>query len=451
MRINRYILMALMLAAPSAVSAQSSVDIVLEARGFGSTVPHASVADGFIVDVYFTSDVPMKAAGVFLDGDPGFGHLGTETLGSLLVLNYADIIPDSNPPFPSSSAGWSLSPSDTVQFPAGNLPFDVGNNEELGAIAADLNTGAGNGLFAWLEFDVVPPDPGTDLVITIAASTYVGDLSGNNLDIGTVTPLTIQTANAGNDTDGDGVNDDVDNCPADSNSGQEDADGDGLGDACDDCPNDADNDIDGDGVCGDVDNCPDVDNAGQENNDGDTLGDACDNCPEVDNEEQVDSDGDGIGNECDSTPNGSTGGSPGGGGTVGGTGGGGGGDDDGSSDDGDTDGDDDTDAEGDDPDGDTEDDATGDDDTSDDGTRDGESTDDGTEPGGSTEDETGDDNSTDGNSDQGQDDQDDMSGNPVGGICAVGMAETMMLTLVGLFAMQQNRRRMHTRRHHRTG
>ena len=39
------------------------------------------------------------------------------------------------------------------------------------------------------------------------------------------------------DTDGDGVSDDLDNCPTVANANQADADGDGVGDACDNCVN----------------------------------------------------------------------------------------------------------------------------------------------------------------------------------------------------------------------
>ena len=74
------------------------------------------------------------------------------------------------------------------------------------------------------------------------------------------------------DTDGDGVNDNDDNCVDDSNPGQEDCDGDGVGDACSEpCPVDTD----GDGVNDDVDNCVDESNPGQEDCDGDGAGDAC--------------------------------------------------------------------------------------------------------------------------------------------------------------------------------
>ena len=57
-------------------------------------------------------------------------------------------------------------------------------------------------------------------------------------------------------------------------------------------------DTDGDGVCDDVDNCPLTPNPNQEDLDGDGVGDACDNCPDVANPDQLDSDGDGIGDAC---------------------------------------------------------------------------------------------------------------------------------------------------------
>jgi len=116
------------------------------------------------------------------------------------------------------------------------------------------------------------------------------------------------------DSDGDGVNDCDDNCPAVENDNQADADSDNVGDVCDNCPDDANedqSDVDNDGV-GDVcqdgdedgvtdseDNCPATPNAGQEDGDADNIGDACDNCETVSNEDQADADGDTIGDVCE--------------------------------------------------------------------------------------------------------------------------------------------------------
>jgi hypothetical protein len=107
------------------------------------------------------------------------------------------------------------------------------------------------------------------------------------------------------DTDGDGVTDDVDNCPLLANGNQVNTDGDGQGDACD--PDD-----DNDTILDPADNCPVLANANQANTDGDGQGDACDpdddndavldpadNCPLLANGNQANTDGDGQGNACD--------------------------------------------------------------------------------------------------------------------------------------------------------
>lgn len=74
------------------------------------------------------------------------------------------------------------------------------------------------------------------------------------------------------DNDEDGVNDDVDNCPATYNPDQADLDQDGTGDACD-------LDADGDEVSNESDNCPTVANADQLDSDEDGQGDLCDETP----------------------------------------------------------------------------------------------------------------------------------------------------------------------------
>jgi hypothetical protein len=134
------------------------------------------------------------------------------------------------------------------------------------------------------------------------------------------------------DFDGDGIEDEFDNCPFMGNYAQADADGDLVGDACDVCVNTSDpgqSDIDGDGfgdlcdvdmdgdeVANTIDNCNLMPNADQVNTDGDLEGDACDadddndGIPDIDDTCRLgpengcddDADGDGIPGSTDNCP-----------------------------------------------------------------------------------------------------------------------------------------------------
>lgn len=76
------------------------------------------------------------------------------------------------------------------------------------------------------------------------------------------------------DLDGDGLDDEEDNCPSVANPALSDQDGDGVSDVCDP-------DLDEDGVDNDLDKCPNSANADQLDADGDQLGDVC----EIDDQE----------------------------------------------------------------------------------------------------------------------------------------------------------------------
>lgn len=61
-------------------------------------------------------------------------------------------------------------------------------------------------------------------------------------------------------------------------------------------------DRDGDGILDEVDNCPDIPNTDQRNEDEDRFGNLCDNCPAENNQDQSNHDLDGLGDMCDPQP-----------------------------------------------------------------------------------------------------------------------------------------------------
>ena len=88
------------------------------------------------------------------------------------------------------------------------------------------------------------------------------------------------------DLDGDGILDNIDNCPLTPNANQADNDQDGKGDVCD-------NDDDNDGVLDTNDNCPITPNSNQADRDQDGLGDVCDTM-ELNIAQAITPNGDGI-------------------------------------------------------------------------------------------------------------------------------------------------------------
>ncbi len=123
-------------------------------------------------------------------------------------------------------------------------------------IASDLDRSFGARLLA---------DVGDSPLHAIADDLTIAEMP---LDTAAIAALISSSRPGLLDIDGDGLENDADNCPEVENADQIDTDGDGLGDACDP-------DQDDDGVPGPSDNCPLIANADQSDLDANAIGDAC--------------------------------------------------------------------------------------------------------------------------------------------------------------------------------
>jgi hypothetical protein len=215
----------------------------------------------------------------------------------------------------------------------GSLGFDDGNNTFTGAVFEDNGTLRFNNTTVtvtdrndsgaeWFIRQVTPgfgqgPFIGDRTLTLVPENQYLFQTSFGSSFFSISEPCAVapEAQNTGGiifdvtcgqpDADGDGVLNEVDNCPNVANPLQIDTDGDGFGDACD-------ADIDNDGVDNSVDNCElisnpdqtdtDLDGAGNscdEDDDGDNVLDGADNCSLVPNPLQEDTDGDLLGDACD--------------------------------------------------------------------------------------------------------------------------------------------------------
>jgi hypothetical protein len=133
------------------------------------------------------------------------------------------------------------------------VPGQVGANIGVGIACGDVN------------------NDGYDEIITGAFTADTGAFNNGEVHI-----FFGGTGSFYGDSDGDGIVNNVDNCPTISNADQLDTDLDGIGDLCDDTLN---GDSDGDGIDNLVDNCPTISNADQLDTDLDGIGDLCDDTP----------------------------------------------------------------------------------------------------------------------------------------------------------------------------
>lgn len=252
------------------------------------------------------------------------------------LINTSESLPDTVQP-----GIYRVGAADLVVIPGVEDPDPIGHTHKDGVLVRLEVSGIGGG---YSPLNITPYDVGGGNYIGpfLRASTGAlvneGAIPGFFDATDTINGQLLVGSGACTDSDGDGIPDSSDNCPATPNPTQANFDGDSAGDACDidddndglvdtsepagcqfdpDCDNDlisdGPNNPDGGGpIVAGPDNCVTVANASQTNTDGDSMGDACDpdddndtildgadNCPTVSNSSQTNTDGDGQGNACD--------------------------------------------------------------------------------------------------------------------------------------------------------
>jgi hypothetical protein len=261
--------------------------------------------------------------------------------------NTSEALPDSNNPGIYRVGGY-----DQVVIPGVEDPDPIGHTHKDGVLVR-LEVQGKNGLGGFTPLQITPfatsvGNVGTTIVSSTGAIVGDGGDADSFVD-NIINGGIVVGGGTCSDSDGDGVPDSNDNCPAVANSNQANFDGDANGDACDvdddndglidtsepasctgnpppsphagqfdpDCDDDnvsdGSNDPDSGGpIQAGPDNCISTANTNQLNSDGDAFGNACDtdddndgvldgadNCPVNANASQSNMDGDSMGDACD--------------------------------------------------------------------------------------------------------------------------------------------------------
>ena len=191
----------------------------------------------------------------------------------------------------NTSAGTTITPAPGYEYDTSSLLIQ---NPDFTYLKVGSGTAVPQYRLLTLKPTTVAFEPNKTYVVTIDNSTTLDNgttrtfQANNNNILQHVYSFEFQTAS--DDTDADGIADNVDNCPTVCNPQQLDADTDNIGDVCDATP--------GCGGCGQ----PACELQGQCDADGDGIVDADDNCPNVYNPQQLDANSNATGDCCDTTP-----------------------------------------------------------------------------------------------------------------------------------------------------